>query len=362
MIDAPCTRPLLDRAVADGPIPGVSLAVHLAGRPVLRHAGGLARREPARTVTQHTPFDLASLTKALAGAPVAASLVAGGVLDPDAPVAEHLPDVDPAVTLRHLLDHTSGLPAWAPLYARAAFPGTAAARRTILDAARQTPLEADPGTRAIYSDLGFLVLLDLLEKATGTPFRELFDLLVRRPARARGLTWGHPDAAATEQCPVRGHLVEGEVHDLNTAAMGGVSTHAGLFGTADAVAALSDVLLDPSGVLGATARTLRDLWATPSVGTHRGGWDTPSPEGYTSAGPALSARPGGAVGHLGYTGTSLWCVPEEGLVVVLLSNRVHPRDDEASKQAIRALRPAVHDAVVADLVDAGRLTPSPGAP
>jgi CubicO group peptidase (beta-lactamase class C family) len=324
-------------------IPSLSACVLRPGQPPALATVGWASLQPVRPAAPLQVYDLASLTKALVGSTVCASLVAHGALDPDAPVQEVLADVPPTITARHLLDHTAGYPAHVKLYERVQLPGTEQARRQILDEARAVPLVYEPGSASIYSDLGYLVLLDLVETLTGQPLDRLFASLIAGPAGVSGLRWGAPDAAATERCPVRGALVEGIVHDPNAWAMGGVSTHAGLFGSAYAVARLAAALLDPSPALRSTAAQLEAWWRVPSVGSHRGGWDTPSHSGYSSTGGAL---PAGAVGHLGYTGTSIWMVPREGVVIVLLTNRVHPTDELT---AIRAFRPRFHQAVARQL-------------
>ena len=146
---------------------------------------------------------------------------------------------------------------------------------------------------------------------------------------------------------MRGFVVEGTVHDLNAAALGGVSTHAGLFAPARAVAALAErLMLAAMGDLrgrGLPGRALRAQWEVRGPGSHRGGWDTPSRNGYTSTGRFF---PDDALGHLGYTGTSVWVVPSRRVTVAFLTNRIHPKDDLAG---IRAARPLVHDAVAREL-------------
>jgi CubicO group peptidase (beta-lactamase class C family) len=322
-------------------VPSASLTVRVDGREVLHHTVGLARLEPRRPVMEDQPYDLASVTKALVTSSVTASLIEDGVLSLDQRVRDVLPDVDERVLLRHLLNHTSGYPWWRPLYEHApAAWGTAKTRRSLLDRARSLPLEAEPGTRHSYSDIGMLVLMQVFEAVgvrVDTRFRELADR-----AGVADFRWGWPGAAATEVCPVRGILVEGTVHDLNCASLGGVSTHAGLFGTSRAVATYAEALMDavaaPSSRPGLPGIALGTLWSMPGVGSHRGIWDTPTP-GASSTG---SAFPADSRGHLGYTGNSVWVVPSRRTVVALLTNRVHPTDD---KEPIRAIRPLVHDAV-----------------
>jgi serine-type D-Ala-D-Ala carboxypeptidase len=334
----------VDAVLAETRIPSLSLAVMVGGWEAFHRTRGLARRDPPRPAREDQPYDLASLTKPLVGATLVASLLEEGRIDLDMPVADVLPEVDGRITLAHLLTHTSGLPRWNAFYAD---PDTAwglrETREAILQAARRTRVEATPGTRHAYTDVGFLVLLSFLETLTGQPLDVLFRERVLVPAGVDELRWGWPNAAATERCPVRGVLVEGTVHDLNAAALGGVSTHAGLFAPARAVARLSQRLLDavehPDREPRLPGRSLARLWHLRGVGSHAGGWDTPSRDGYTSTGAHF---PDDAVGHLGYTGTSLWLVPSRRTIVVLLTNRIHPEDDLSE---IRAVRPRLHDAV-----------------
>lgn len=336
-LDLPRARRCLESATAD--IASVSLHVR-APAGETSFTAGLARREPRLWATPHQRYDLASLTKALAGSSVAAALADAGVLDVDAAVANTVPGLDPRVTAWHLLCHSAGFPAWRPLYNAVPAPGSADARRTILDLARAEPLDCAPGEGHVYSDLGFLVLCDLLETLGGDRLDGLFQRHVLDRLTLRGPKFDGAGAAATERCPWRDRVVEGEVHDLNAWAMGGVSAHAGLFGSAAEVAALGAALAFGDNPL---SRVLRGWWQRPSVGTHRGGWDRPTRGAYTSTGQHF---PDGTVGHLGYTGCSLWAVPARQTVVVLLTNRVHEVDDLT---AIRALRPALHDSVAQDL-------------
>ncbi|MBA2321267.1 MAG: beta-lactamase family protein [Deltaproteobacteria bacterium] len=332
----------IDAVLAEGRIPSISLNIRVDGREVFHATRGRARTVPLREASDDQAYDLASVTKALAGTTVLASLVEEGRLDLDTRVRRWFPQVHPDLEVRHLLQHSSGWPAWRPFYGGLqATWGTTAARRELLAAVLAVPSECAPGTRHLYSDIGFLCLLGLAEAETGQRFDALFLERVLAPAGYPDLRWGWPAAAATELCPHREILIEGTVHDLNCASIGGVSAHAGLFGTARGVAALADALLQATGGAsnGLPGRTLHRLWNTPGPGSHTAGWDRPSEEGYTSTGRFF---PRDARGHLGYTGTSLWVVPSRSSVIALLTNRVHPVDD---KEPIRAARPRLHDAV-----------------
>lgn len=334
----------VDAIVKETSIPSVSLCVRAEGREVFHHTTGLARIMPERPALVDQPYDLASLTKALAGSTVTAALIERGDLSVDLRIADVLPSVDRRITLAHLLTHSSGLPKWNAFYEGPDTAwGLATTREQILTAACATPVENPPGATHVYTDVGFLVLLALLETVGGARIDTLFQDLVSGPAGLTDLRWGWPRAAATERCPERGFVVEGTVHDLNCAALGGASTHAGLFGSARSVGALGQALLDavtdPIAHPELPGRTLATLWTLPGAGSHVGGWDTPTRGGYTSTGAHF---PDDAVGHLGYTGTSLWITPSRRAVVVLLTNRIHPIDE---LDAIRAARPRIHDAV-----------------
>ncbi len=336
-------RQVLDDVLGSTSIPSLSLTVRVAEQEVFHHTAGMARIQPPRPVVADQAYDLASVTKVLSGTAIAASLIAAGQLELDGSVADHLPDVDERITLRMLMNHSSGALWWRPFYDLVDGQwGTAAARKTVLDAVRAEPLVTPPGDTHRYSDTGFLLLLQVLEKVGGAPLDVLFHHHVRAPSGVADLRYGWPTAAATEHCPIRTAVLEGTVHDQNCASMGGVSSHAGLFGTSRAVAQLGEAFLEATlgnpRYDGLPGPTLRQFWSDKGPGSHAVGWDTISP-GYSSTG---SHFPPDSIGHLGYTGNSLWIVPSKRSVVALLTNRVHPDDD---KETIRAVRPRIHDAV-----------------
>ncbi|MFB3820177.1 MAG: serine hydrolase domain-containing protein, partial [Candidatus Methylomirabilales bacterium] len=322
----PDLRRLMDGAVAEGVFPGGALLVSVRGRIVHRSFHGRRSLEPpGDPVDAATCFDLASLTKVLATAPLVLLAVQDGSLALDTPVRAVLPGYTgqgrEAVTLRMLLDHSSGLPAWRPYYealppaARATAEGREAVRRMVL---AEAP-EAEPGSRALYSDLNFILLDWILARVAGRPtdvlFAErlarplgldsLFFVDLTEPARTARAREGRA-FAATERCPWRGRTLVGEVHDDNTHAMGGVSGQAGLFGTAADVAAVGSAWL--AAYRGRAAlfdpRLVQRFWQrSPLPGSTRAlGFDTPSPAG-SQAGTGFGPR---TVGHLGFTGTSLW--------------------------------------------------------
>jgi CubicO group peptidase (beta-lactamase class C family) len=344
-------RPMLLDAIAGGATPGAQLALSLRGSPMLHVAVGTLDGSAERPVRDDTSYDLASLTKPLT-ALTALRLAAAGALALDEPIGALWPgrfgEATAALRLDALLSHRAGLPAWVGAYADVALAdcGTAAARDMVLD--RLGASVASPGGAAVYSDVGYILAGEAIAARAGASI----DALVRREviaplgldalhARGVGARWRDAGVAPTERCPWRGRVVQGEVHDENAYALGGAAGHAGVFGTAVAVAALGRACLD--GLRDGGAWLPRDWLAAMTAarpgGTHRLGWDGVSPSG-SSAGRYFGAR---AFGHLGFTGTSVWCDPELDVAVALVTNRVHPSRDAVG---IRALRPRVHDAII----------------
>ncbi|WP_328335368.1 MULTISPECIES: serine hydrolase domain-containing protein [unclassified Streptomyces] len=286
-------------------------------------------------------WDLASVTKPVAGLAVMALIDAGTLALTDT-VGTHLPEYrggDKAhLTLHQLLAHTSGLPGQVPLYRENP------TRTALLDAVRKLPPTAPPGTRVQYSSQGFILLGLIAEAATGRPLDRLVTELVCAPLGMAD-TGFTPDAAgraravATEDCPWRGRMVTGEVHDENAAVLGGVAAHAGLFATLGDMERLGRSLAGGGRELLRPATfALMTAGHTDGLAQRRGlAWQGQDPVGSPvgdSFGPA-------SYGHTGFTGTSLWVDPAAGRYAVLLTNRVHPSRDG---DGITAVRRAFHDA------------------
>lgn len=340
--------------VRSGVFPGAVLLVS-RGREILFHrAYGVANLFTGSAVGLDTVFDLASLTKPLATALALMKLTAQGRLTLETPLGFLLPEFahteKRAITIAQLLAHQSGYPAYRPYY-RALHrlaPGLrAACLRRLLVA---QPLADTPGRRTIYSDLGYLVLQWVAERVSGRPLDRFLQETVYEPLAVDRLFFpgrdGVPDGgsvAATEFCPRRNLLLSGRVHDDNADVVGGVAGHAGLFGTARGVHQVLRRLLDAhrgSAESLALRPDLVRLFCTPwGPGGRPPGFDRPEGRG-SSAGRHFSAH---TVGHLGFTGTSFWMDLERGVIVVLLTNRVHPSRANA---AIRTFRPRLHDAVM----------------
>ena len=368
-------------AAGAGVFPGAVLVVRLRGRVVYECAFGQAALIPEpEPATLQTIYDLASLTKPLATTTAVMCLIQEQRLSLEQPVQDLLPELwDSEIggaTLFHLLNHSSGLPAWRPFYERIAerdrdepgYLGSSAAKELVLDLIRQEAVVYPIGTRSLYSDLGFMLLGFILERLTGGSLAALCRNRVHGPMNAAPLFFLGPGAAPpagplgtahqdridrrlvapTEDDPWRGRVLRGDVHDENAYAMGGVAGHAGLFGTASAVLAVSgcwlrayvggDGLLSPELVrlfVSRQERTAGSSWGL--------GWDTPSAP--SSSGTRFSPL---SFGHLGYTGTSLWIDPKSQLEVVLLSNRVHPT---RQNNGIQTFRPLIHDLIFQEFVD-----------
>jgi len=355
-MDAKLTRAyeLLDRAVADRAFPGGVLAVGYRGELAL-HAFGKQSYEPkASAVTPETIYDAASLTKPVVTATLVAILQEEKQLDLDAPVARYLPrwtlwqnaDWRPRVTVRHLLTHTSGLPAHEEFFR------TIKTRRGILAYALAEPLAYEPGTQSIYSDLGFILLGEILEQLTGRPLGQLARERIFAPLGMADTMFNPPKSLRARIAPVeddsgfRQRLLRGEVHDENAWVMGGVAGHAGMFATAPDIAAFCQMLLN-GGIYGHRRLLRRETIARYTTAealsgdTRTLGWNVPTPG--SSSGQHFSAR---SIGHTGFTGGSIWIDFERELFVVFLTNasgrnRLNPENDK-----IRAVRPELHDAVV----------------
>lgn len=350
--------PLMQEAVEHGIFPGAVLLVAAQGEVIFHQAYGMADLFSRRPMTTDTIFDLASLTKPLVTTLAVMLLVQRGRMELDRPCSDYWPEFSAGdkkqITVRHLLSHCSGLPAWRPYYLRLRRFPQAKRIRTLQEWIVREPLLADPGERSEYSDIGFMVLQWLVERVGGRRLDHFFDadilhLLNLADLFFIGLDRPKPDRlyAATELCPWRNRLLVGEVHDDNAHVIGGVAGHAGLFGSAGAVSSLLQVLLsadqghcvhalfDRSLLKAFFKRQAESTWAL--------GFDTPA-EKDSSAGRYFRT---GSVGHLGYTGTSFWMDRGAGIIVLLLTNRVHPSRFDTR---IREFRPRLHDVIMGAVV------------
>jgi serine-type D-Ala-D-Ala carboxypeptidase len=355
---------LANEAVSRGVVPGLAVSIGQGKAHRTLCFGNLFAPakypNPLTGVDENTIYDLASLTKALCTSVLAMIAVQKGTLDLQAQLRRWLPAAPVGVTLCHLLEHSSGWPSHRKFYesllpdaSSLALPNQQGAD-SVVSLVQNTPLECTPGTRTLYSDLGFIALGHVLQSEFKMPLNEAFLQHVAGPLETSTLRFGttldtRERVAPTEQCQWRRRLLLGEVHDQNAWLMGGVAGHAGLFGTANDVAMVLQSLVrtymgDAHGRALVSPEVLRHFWDHhSSTGTWALGWDRPSVSG-SLAGALIDRR---ALGHLAFTGCSIWADPFTQTQVVILSNRIHPvvLDDPRFRQ----LRPALMDAALEGL-------------
>jgi len=350
---------ILDRGVVDSAFPGAIAVIGNHAGPIVTVAAGHLDWAPSPVPNDRTLWDLASLTKVVGMTSAMMQLVEEGKVNLDAPVQRYLPEWQgpnkDKVTVRDLITHRSGLPAFKTYYKLNLSPDST------LALFMSTPLDTLPGVRMVYSDIGAILLGKIVERVSG---ERLDRYLAEHVFHPLGMfdTWYRPDSsllsriAPTEHDPWRGRLVHGEVHDENAYALGGISGHAGLFSTAHDLSRLAQAYLNGGeidGVRFAKASTIRQFTTVEdsTFSSRALGWDTPSDR--SSAGHFIK-RP--AFGHTGFTGTSLWIAPQHDLYVLLLTNRVNPTREhngigrvrvQVADAAMRALDPDVVAAIEA---------------
>lgn len=351
--------------------PGAVLVVGRGGETVYSRAVGCRSLLPEVTAMQKdTVFDVASLTKVMVTVPLVMQAVEQGRLNVNKKLSEIVQTFathgKERITIRHLLTHCSGFPATAPYYKRISKADTSdrlgimtsrGAVDLIYGEILRSALDNLPGKVTKYSDIGFILLGNVLETISGMPLDKLAQRGIFQPLelrstgyidltkiRRRGIAPITEMIAPTAECPWRHKILCGEVHDDNAWAMGGVAPHAGVFSTAEDVHAFAAEMINCyHGRSDFLHRELvRQFWTLDTTvpgSTWALGWDTPSPQG-SSSGQFFSPN---SVGHLGYTGCSLWIDPEREIDVVLLSNRIHP---SVENNAIKEFRPMIHDLVM----------------
>ena len=345
---------LLRKAIAERAFPAASVAVTCAGQLIcLRAFGRFTYDADTPGTTEASIFDLASVTKVVATTSMAMLLYERGLLDLEMPVASLLPEFKTddtrrqQVTIRMLLDHSSGLPAYEKLFLGAKD------RDALISAALTTPLARAPASKAEYSDIGFIVLGIALEKLAEDVLDHFCRQEVFGPLGMSHTTFDPPShwwaliPPTADDRTFRERIIQGEVQDENASVMEGVAGHAGLFSTAEDLAIFAQAMLQGGRPIlrPETLALFTRRAAPPAGGSHALGWDTPSSP--SQSGKHFSAR---SFGHLGYTGTSLWIDPARQLSITLLTNRTWP---DCANQAIQQVRPAFHDAVI-EALEAGR--------
>ena len=335
---------VLGHAISERAFPSASAAVVVENRLIaLRGAGRFTYDDPSHEVAPETIFDLASVSKVVGTTAMAMLLYERGHLDLDVPVPGVIPEFGKGdarrqeVTIRMLLAHSSGLPAYVQLFQHAH------TREELLQAVLSVPLEANPDTRAAYSDIGFIILGAALERIADEPLDRFCAREVFGPLGMNHTTYCPPADLRPSIPPTqddrdfRQRIIQGEVQDENASVLGGVAGHAGLFSNAGDLAAFAHCMLQGGRPI-VRPDTLELFTRRHGLGSRALGWDTPSAP--SQSGKYFSPR---SFGHLGYTGTSLWIDPERRLAVVLLTNRTWP---DKKSQLIQQVRPEFHDAVV----------------
>jgi len=348
---------MVREAIEQRAFPAAALAVtHRGSLVALQGFGRFTYEDDAPPVQPDTIFDLASVTKVVATTAVAMLLHERGQLPLDIPLGHFLPDfvaraprhqqaTREAVTLLMLLAHSSGLPAYEKLFEVAAF------REELVRAALTTRLVAAPGARAEYSDVGFILLGEVLARQAGLALdlfarQEIFTPLGMTHTRFNPPAEWKPGIPPTEDDRTfRKRVIQGEVNDENASVMGGTAGHAGVFAPAIDIARFAECMLRGGATIlkPETVQLFTRRVESPAGSSRALGWDTPSPP--ASSGTHFSA---GSFGHLGFTGASLWIDPARQLSVTLLTNRTWPN---RMSQAIRQVRPLVHDAIVEALAE-----------
>lgn len=358
----------INEAVEQGAIPGATIVVRKGDDIAFEGAFGYRALVPERSPMRlETVFDLSSLTKPLGTTIGVMMLTRDGKMRLDERVTRFFHNFGVHgkgyVTFRQLLAHCSGLAAWRPFYQHIAeverggkvnFMASRGAKEFVYEEIHREKPESPPGTKANYSDLNFILLGEAVEQVSGVALNRFCRDKIFRPLELRNIDFIDislvrtrrlepvPEMfAPTSVCALRKRLLVGEVEDENAFAMGGVAGHAGLFAPVREVDRIAHELIrcyaGRSDFI--PQKIVREFWTrdkTVQGSTWALGWDSPSPE-YSSSGRHFSPE---AVGHLGFTGTSIWIEPAREIAVSILTNRVHPKRDN---QAIRDFRPKIHD-------------------
>ena len=351
---------VMARALADSAFPGAIAVVGNHERVLVERAVGHIDWGQSPAPDDHTLWDIASLTKVTGMTTAMMQLVEQGKVDLDAPLQHYIPEwTGPnkeRVTVRHLLTHSSGLPAFR------AYDKITTNADSIAKLMFATPLDTVPGARMVYSDIGAYMLGKLVERVSGETLDQYVVRHVFQPLGMNETRYNPPAAwidriAPTEIDPLRGGKVRGKVHDERAYYLGGVSAHAGIFTSAHDLARFARMYLNGGtldGVRVVKPETIeRFTKLQDSTLSNRAlGWEKPT--GKNSAGHLMSSR---AFGHTGFTGTSIWMDPARDLFVILLSNRVNPTRENTR---IGGVRTALADAVVGT-VDRLRSTTQPAS-
>lgn len=345
---------LMRQAIAEKIFPGGVLLVSQKGETVFFNAYGITHLISGVPVAPDTIFDLASLSKPLSTTLAVMRLIQHGQIELEDRLDRILPEFEHSakagIKIKNLLYHNSGLPDYRPYYKILAGIEPDSRRSALRKLLVQEPLINPIGKAVCYSDLGFMILAWVIEHVSDQRLDHYVADEIYQPLGLKHLFFISDDVAkvrgpfaATENCPWRNKIIEGQVHDENAYVVGGIEGHAGLFGTADNVHRLLAELLSIYHGERKSEIFHRDLlrrFFKRLPGTDKAlGFDTPS-QANSSCGHGFSQA---SVGHLGFTGTSFWMDLERSVIVILLTNRVHPSREN---EGIKKFRPEIHDAVM----------------
>jgi CubicO group peptidase (beta-lactamase class C family) len=345
---------LMKQAVAKEIFPGGVLLVSEKGAVIFSEAYGFARLSPQVLMTRQTIFDLASLSKPLSTTLAVMRLIQRGQIKLEEPLGRILSEFESTekagIKIKNLLYHDSGLPDYRPYYRALEGIDRKSRRSALRKFLVQEPLVNPIGKAVCYSDLGFMILGWVIEHLSDQRLDHFVADEIYQPLGLKNLFYisgnlakARGPFAATENCPWRNKIIEGQVHDENAYVVGGIEGHAGLFGTADNVHRLLAELLSIYHGEKKSKIFRRDLlqqFFKRLPGTDKAlGFDAPR-LGDASCGHGFSQT---SVGHLGFTGTSFWMDLKRSVIVILLTNRVHP---SRQNEGIKEFRPEIHDAVM----------------
>ena len=344
---------IINNAISDSIFPGAQLFVSKKNKVLINQSfGTYTYEEKSKLVSNESIYDVASLTKVLSTTPVAMKLIQKKLLSLDFYLSDFYPEFQKGnkknVTVRHLLTHSSGLPAYIEYYKNDKILN----KSDIIEDIVNLDLEYLPDEKMVYSDLGMILLTDIIEKVSDSDLDKLSNRYFFKPLGMSKTSYNPSDkdlAVPTEYDDYfRMRLIKGEVHDENAFILGGVSGHAGLFSNATDIGSFAKFFLNEGIYLGRRymKKNLIKEFTTkiknPVESDRALGWDTPSAKG-SSAGDYFSKM---SYGHLGFTGTSLWIDPEKEIIIVFLTNRVHP---SRNKKGIYKVRRELHNSIMTNI-------------
>jgi len=356
-IEIPESFTIINNAIKDSIFPGAQLFVSKEDKILINKSFGTYTYDTnSKNVSNESIYDVASLTKVLSTTPVVMKLVQKKMLSLDYPLSDFYDEFKGQnkkdVTIRHLLTHTSGLPAYIEYYKRGDIT-----KENIIEDIINLDLSYEPDSKMVYSDLGMILLSDIISRVSSSSLDKLSYNYFYKPLGMKDTFFNPKKEIKFNIVPTenddyyRNRLIQGEVHDENAFLLGGVSGHAGLFSNATDIAKISRLFINDGVFKGRRylKKNIINLYTSkrknPVESDRTLGWDTPSKDGKSSAGDAFSD---GSYGHLGFTGTSLWIDPEKDIIIIFLTNRIHPTRD---KRGIYKTRRNLHNSIMNNILE-----------